>query len=54
MKAGSIQEVEQSLKKKHIASEIGIPQSTLSTALKDKEKLCVSYVASRTALQGAY
>ena len=34
--------------KKHIASEICILQSTLSTALKNKEKLRASYVAGRT------
>ena len=34
--------------KKDIASEFGILQNTLSTILKDKDKLCASYAVSNT------
>lgn len=44
-----LDEVEQSpRKKKDVASEFGIPQSTLSTILKDKEKLRASYITGRS------
>lgn len=45
-----LDEVEQSprKKKKDVASKFGIPQSTLSTIIRDKEKLRASSVAGRT------